>query len=30
MCYDFLIWKTRGRREYMCTPHYREIPGGLF
>ena len=30
MCYDFPIWKTRGRREYMCTPHYREIPGGLF
>lgn len=26
----FPIWKTRGRREYMCTPHYREIPGGLF
>lgn len=30
MCYDFPIWKTHGRREYMCTPYYREIPGGLF
>lgn len=24
------IGKTRGRREYMCRPHYREIPGGRF
>ena len=22
--------KTRGRREYMCIPHYREIPEGTF
>ncbi len=22
----FLHMKTRGKREYMCTPHYREIP----
>ncbi len=30
-CKGFLqlfIRKTRGRREYMCGPHYREFPVG--
>ena len=26
----FPIWKTRGRREYMCTPHYRKSRRTLY